>query len=124
MKKTDILKKTYEMYKNMFDKSSQAIYIFLDDQHKICNSKFLTLLGYKNAEEWAKVENSFTEAFVDEDSQHALVHAYQNAMENLVGSAIKVKWKTASNKKVETNVILVPIIVEGYLMALHFISEK
>ena len=35
--------------------SEQAIYIYLDDIHKVCNKKFASLLGYSSPEEWAKV---------------------------------------------------------------------
>jgi hypothetical protein len=33
--------------KQVLDKSGQAIYLYLDDSHKVCNKKFADMLGYK-----------------------------------------------------------------------------
>jgi hypothetical protein len=38
--------------------SKQPIYLHLDDNHKACNAKFTTLLGYKSSQEWGKVQGS------------------------------------------------------------------
>jgi PAS domain-containing protein len=108
--------------KEIFDSSNQAIYAFLDDAHKICNEKFASLLGYSSKEEWAGVQEAFPVAFVKEESRHALVEAYQNAMEHMAGATIKVTWKKKSGDTVDTTVILVPIAYKGQVFALHFIS--
>ena len=50
--------------KSILEDSQQAIYIYLDDIHKVCNEKFASLMGYGSPEEWAKVKESF-EAFVE-----------------------------------------------------------
>jgi PAS domain-containing protein len=103
--------------------SKQGIYLYLDDTHKLCNEKFASMLGYNSAEEWAKVEKPFTEAFVDAKSQHALVSAYQEAMNSKTGSCIDIAWRTQKGKRVKTQVILVPVSISGELLALHFITK-
>ena len=113
----------YKEFKSIFDNSSQAIYLYLDDSHKLCNKKFASLLGYNSPKEWAAVDYSFTGAFVDPKSQHALINAYSNAMGKSIGSAISVTWLKKDDKKVNTKVILVPVAYKGHLMALHFVSK-
>lgn len=113
----------YRQLKRVFDSSEQSIYIYADDINKVCNKKFASLLGYKSPEEWAKVDENFPSAFVADKSQHDLISAYQNAMEKMTASKLKVAWKTKSGKNVVTSVILVPIIYEGNAMALHFVSK-
>ena len=76
----DLIKEAREHLKAIFEGSTQSIYLFLDDDNKICNKKFATLLGYKSPEEWSSVKESFTREFVDEKSQDKLVSAYQKAM--------------------------------------------
>jgi PAS domain-containing protein len=110
-----------EQMKSILDSSQQAIYIYLDDIHKVCNAKFATLLGYRSPEEWAKVEDAFP-AFVDESSQAVLVNAYQQAMDKLIPANIKVTWKKKTGGTVATSVVLVPIAFDDHLFALHFIS--
>lgn len=108
----------------IFDSSSQAVYAFLDDDCRVCNQKFATLLGYSSPEEWFKVNvnGAFPDAFVDNSSQSALVNAYQNAMENMTAAAIKVTWKKKTGGTVDTNVVLVPVAYKNHLFALHFVS--
>ena len=103
--------------------SQQAIYIYLDDAHKACNENFARLLGYDSPKDWAAVHDSFTENFVDKKSQQSLVTAYKNAMEKLSGSSLEVNWKTKTGKSIRTQVILVPIVHNHHLFALHFISK-
>jgi PAS domain-containing protein len=107
--------------KIILDSSQQAVYIYLDNIHKVCNSKFATLLGYRSPEEWAKVEVAFEE-FVDRGSQEILVTAYNQAMEELIPSSIKVTWKKKTGGTVATSVMLIPIAYDDHLFALHFVS--
>ncbi len=113
----------YEQFKPLFDSSEQCMYIYLDDENKRCNEKFAKLLGYKSAEEWANVNASFPEVFVEEKSQNILIDAYQVAMEKGQASSIEVTWKKKGKGNIKTKVTLVPIIYDQHLMALHFISE-
>ena len=120
----ELINGLYEQLKPVLDNSQQAIYVYLDDIHKICNNKFATLLGYSSSEEWAKVTESFPDAFVDQQSQEVLVSTYQKAMEQIIGSEIDVTWKTKSGDRVNTNLIIVPIAYNGHLFALHFILNE
>ena len=119
----ELLKKLYEQLKPVFDSSGQSMYIYMDDTNKVCNKKFASLLKYASPEEWAKVKESFPPAFVDQGSQHTLIHAYQNAMENKEGSVANVIWKAKTGEKIKTRVILVPISFKDELFALHFIEK-
>ena len=111
-------------YREILDGSDQGVYIYLDDLHKLCNTRFATLLGYRSPDEWARVEGSFPDAFVAVESQEALIGAYQDALERSVGSTFPVVWKQQAGGSVKTTVILVPIAHGGHVMALHFVDEQ
>jgi len=113
----------HNQLKQIFDSSEQAIYLYLDDNHKVCNKKHASLLGYSSAAEWAKIENPL-EANVDKASQQTVVSAYRDAMEKMVGSRIDVKVKKKSGGTLKVSIIMVPAAYQGHLFALHFISEK
>jgi len=113
----------YSQLKQIFDSSEQAIYLYLDDNHKVCNKKFASLLGYSSPEEFAKIDN-ILEANVDKKSQPTLVSAYRAAMEKMVGSTISIKIKKNSGSTVDTTIIMVPVAYQGHLFALHFVSES
>jgi hypothetical protein len=118
----DLMGTLAQEYKELLTNSDQSIYIYLDDDHKICNKKFATLLGYETETDWEKTEGSFPELFVDEKSQEKLVSAYQDAMEKGIGSMNDIVWKKKDGKTVNSTVILVPIVFKGHLFALHFVS--
>ena len=103
--------------------SRQAIYLYLDDTHKLCNEKFASMLGYDSADEWSRVTKPFTEVFVQEKSRYPLVSAFQDAMESKTASTINVAWKKKAGGSINTQVILVPISIKGELLALHYITE-
>ncbi len=107
--------------KSILDSSQQAIYIYLDDIHKVCNAKYATLLGYRSPEEWAE-EVDPLQATVGQGSQETLVKAYNQAMEKLIPSTIQVTWKKKTGGTVGTTVVLVPIAYDDHLFALHFVS--
>jgi PAS domain-containing protein len=106
--------------KGILDSSQQAVYIYLDDIHKVCNGKYASLLGYRSPEEWAKDEN-LMEATVERSSQETLVTAYNQVMEKFIPANIKVTWKKKSGGTVVTSVVMVPIAYDDHFFALHFV---
>jgi PAS domain-containing protein len=108
--------------KSILDSSQQAVYIYLDDIHKVCNGKYASLLGFRSPEEWAKVEDPL-DATVEQSSQETLANAFNQAIEKLIPSNIKVTWKKKSGGTVATSVVLVPIAYDDHIFALHFVSE-
>lgn len=118
----DLIQSITKDYQDILENSSQGIYIFLDDMNKVCNKKFATLLGYKSEDEWAKINASFPDTFVDPESQETLISAFQNAMDKRIGSTNKIVWKKKDGGTLKSTVILVPVVHEDHLFALHFIS--
>ena len=108
--------------KPMLDASQQATYVYVCDEHKLCNQKFAAMLGYKSAQHWSADNVPFLDAFVAEGSENTLLSAYQNAMDHGVGSSSEVVWKKKTGGTVTTQVILVPLSYQGQRFALHFIS--
>lgn len=118
----DFLNGLKEQLQPILDESAQAVYVYMDDENKFCNGKFAALLGYPSADEWAKADGSFPELFVAEQSRGALIGAYRDAMEKMVGSTSRITWAKKDGGTVDSTVLLVPIAYEGHLFALHFIS--
>lgn len=118
----NLIEEISKEYKEILENSDQAVYIYLDDEHKVCNEKFASLLGYESPEKWAEVKENFPSAFVAEESQETLVNTYIDAMEKYTAAKIKVSWKKKTGDVVETEVILVPVSHSGHTFALHFVS--
>ena len=111
-----------EQMKPILEKSEQAIYIYLDDNHKVCNKKFADLLGYKSAKEWADTEAPLSD--VVEEDQQSVIDAYMNASEKMVASATEVRVKhIKTGKIVKTRMIIAPVGHAGHIFTAHFISK-
>jgi hypothetical protein len=113
----------HNQLKEIFHSSKQAIYLYLDDNHKVCNKKFAEMQGFNSPEEWAKVENPL-EVGVDKMSQDKVASAYRDAVEKFVASKIDVKLKKKTGDTFDASIIMVPVAYQGHMFALHFITEK
>ena len=118
----ELVKGITEQMKPVLEKSGQAIYIYLDDNHKVCNKKFADLLGYKSPKEWADAEAPLSD--VVEEDQQSVINAYMNASEKMVASAVEVRVKNIKTGKiVKTRMIIAPVGHAGHVFTAHFFSK-
>jgi hypothetical protein len=111
-----------EQFKPILEKSEQAIYIYLDDTHKVCNKKFATLLGYKSASDWASTAAPLAD--VIKADQDKVVAAYENASEKLVASSLDITLKKVKTKEIiKTRMIMAPTAYQGHNFVIHFLSK-
>ncbi len=117
-----LVKGITEQMKPVLEKSGQAIYLYLDDNHKVCNKKFADLLGYKSPKEWADAEAPLSDS-VEEDQQ-SVINAYMNASEKMAASAIEVRAKNVKTGKImKTRMIIAPVGHAGHVFTAHFFSK-
>ena len=118
----ELVKGLYDQMKIIFEKSEQPMYLYLDDNHKACNGKFATFLGYKSPQEWADVKESL-DPFVADKSKEIVSSAYWDAINKMIGSTVKVTWKKKDGGSINSTVILVPMVYNGHLFAIHFVTS-
>jgi len=118
----ELVKGITEQMKPVLDKSDQAIYLYLDDTHKVCNNKFANLLGYKSPKEWADAEAPLSD--VVEEDQKSVIKAYMNASEKILANSTEVRVKNIkTGKVVKTRMIIAPIGYAGHIFTAHFFSK-
>jgi hypothetical protein len=106
----------------ILEKSAQAIYIYLDDTHKVCNGRLADLLGYKSAQEWAATEAPLAD--VVEKDQQKVITAYENATEEMMASNIEITLKNIkTGNQIKAAMIVAPMIYDGHVFTLHFLSK-
>jgi len=99
----------------LLKESKRAIYIYLDDSHKVCNKKFADLLGYKSQRVWADAEAPFSDVL--EKDQKKVIDAYMNASEKGIASSIDVKMKNIKTEEIlKINMIVAPTIYQGIFL--------
>jgi PAS domain-containing protein len=117
-----LIKELAEQLEPVFSNSPQAIYLYLDDTHKICNQKFADMLGYSSIEEW--VSNEAAVGDVLEEDQQKVIEAYGDASENFKASTFTTTFVKKDGVQLKTKVIMVPFSYKGEVFVLHFISEE
>lgn len=117
----ELVKGLYEQMKPVLDKSEQPIYIYLDDNHKACNEKFSTLLGYKSPRDWAEVKG-FLEPFVAENSQKIVQDTFWDANNKMKATSVELTFKRKGGGTVNSTMIMVPITYSGHLFWVHYVT--
>ena len=117
-----LIKEVAEMLEPVLSNSPQAIYLYLDDTHKICNQKFADMLGYKSIAEWVANETPVDDVL--ESDQNKVIEAYGAASEKYEASSLSATVVKKDGTQVRTNVIMVPFTYKNEVFVLHFISEN
>jgi hypothetical protein len=119
----ELIKGITKEQKLILNKSPQAIYIYLDDNHKVCNKKFAELLGYNSPAEWTKMDAPLAD--VVEKDQQQVIDAYTNASENLIASKLEIRFKNVKTEKiVKVNLVIVPVMYSGHVFVMHFLEKS
>ena len=119
----ELIKGISKEQKLILDKSPQAIYIYFDDNHKVCNKKFADLLGYKSSAEWAKMDAPLAD--VVEKDQQMVIEAYGKASEKLIASKLDIRFKhVKTNKIIKASLVMVPIMFSGHVFVIHFLDRS
>jgi PAS domain-containing protein len=111
-----------KQFKTVLDDSPQGVYIYLDDEHKVCNQKFAAMLGYGSAKQWNEIDAPLAD--IVEEDQTAVVKAYTDASENLVASETEVRFKNVrTGRTTKARMIMAPVAFQGHTFVLHFLSK-
>ena len=108
--------------KPVFDQSPDGVYLWLDEQHKVCNEQLATMFGYDVAE-WQAVDD-FAAAFIAEESRSLYVWHYQHEVAELrypVSFRFRGRRKDGSTFDAETDMI--PLTYAGHVVAYHFVRQ-
>jgi PAS domain-containing protein len=116
-----LLSGLYNQMRKILDSSGQPVFIYLDDEQKVCNQRFADFLGYLSPQDWSKTPG-FLEVFVyDEASKNAFMTAYWSAINNMNASSVEINWRRKDNKKLKSTMIILPMTYEGHILSVHFI---
>lgn len=116
-----LLSGLYNQMRNILDSSGQPVFIYLDDNHKVCNQRFAEFLGYDSSQDWSKIPG-FLEVFVDDEaSKNAFMTAYWSAINNMNASSVQLTLRRKDNSKVKATMIILPMTYEGHILSVHFI---
>ncbi len=118
-----IVEELAEQYRTVLDASPDGVYLWLDDEHKVCNARLAKMFGYAYAAEWAAT-SSFLETFVAPEDRDCYAWNYQN---RVLAPAFPVTFRFRGRRKdgstfsAETDMI--PVAWKGHPVAYHFVRQ-
>ena len=116
----DATRELAEHLRPVFDASPDGVYVWLDEEHWICNERFAELLGYGSAEELNDTPH-LLQRWVHEDDQEVFSWSYWNRVRPMAFPTtfrFRGKRKDGSEVLVETDMI--PLSYGGHTFAYHF----
>lgn len=117
-----LLKELADQLEPVLSNSPQAIYLYLDDEHKTCNKKFADMLGYKSIEEWVNKETPLDDVL--ESDHNKVINAYMEASQKFKASTLNVTLVKKDGNQIEVDIIMTPISYKDEVFVLHFISAS
>jgi PAS domain-containing protein len=100
-----------EQFGAILDESPQAMFIYLDDYHKVCNRRFADMLGYSSPDEWARMPNPVSDTTTD--TRDDLKTAVMAAIQDKAASTFPVSWKTKYGRTISTKCVAAPGMYHG-----------
>ncbi len=104
----------------LFEACPDAVYIYIDDEHKICNQRLADLFGFSVAH--FKEMESFLDECVDQASIDLVVHTYMTHFEQETKPVrFEFTARRADGVAFPVTAFQIPIAHAGALMTLGFI---
>ena len=117
-----VLSELLKQFMPVFLNSPDGVYLYLDDNHKVCNKRMADMFGM-TVEEWSKAPN-FLEEFVAPQDREMIASNYQRhvgALTRPVTLRFNAVRKNGETFTAETEMI--PISWNGHPIAYHFVRE-
>jgi PAS domain S-box-containing protein len=116
-------KELAEHLRPLFESSPDGVYVWLDEEHWICNQRFAELLGYDSPDDLNDTPH-LLQRWVREEDQGQFSWSYWNRVQTLsFPTTLRFRGirKDGSEGRVETDMI--PLTFGGHTFAYHFVRN-
>ena len=119
----DATRELAEHLRPVFDSSPDGVYVWLDEEHWICNERFAELLGYGSAEELNDTPY-LLQRWVHEDDQELVSWSYWNRVQPMAfPTTIRFRGKRKDGSMVLVETDMIPLSYGGHTFAYHFVRN-
>jgi PAS domain S-box-containing protein len=118
----DLIAEIAEQFQPVLDSSTDGVYLWLDEERKVCNEKLASMYGV-SVEEWCNTQ-PFLESFVAPPDRELYAWFYQTRVATLAHPTtfrFRGRRKDGSTFAAETDMI--PISWRGHAVAYHFVRQ-
>jgi PAS domain S-box-containing protein len=116
-------KELAEHLQPLFDASTDGMYIWLDEEHWICNQRLADLLGYDSPDELNDTPN-FLQRMVHEDDQQHFSWNYWNRVQALAfPTTFRFRGTRKDGSAFQAETDMIPLTYGGHTFAYHFVRN-
>jgi PAS domain S-box-containing protein len=116
-------KELAEHLQPLFDASTDGMYVWLDEEHWICNQRFADLLGYDSPDELNDTPK-FLQRMVHEDDQQHFSWNYWNRVQALAfPTTFRFRGTRKDGSAFQAETDMIPFTYGGHTFAYHFVRN-
>jgi PAS domain S-box-containing protein len=114
-------KELAEHLQPLFDASPDGMYVWLDEEHWICNQRLATLFGYDSPDELTN-SPGFLQRMVHEDDQQHYSWNYWNRVQALTfPTTFRFRGTRKDGSAFAAETDMIPFTYGGHTFAYHFV---
>lgn len=115
------LRDVAEQLAPVFDGTSEGVYVFLDDRHKICNEALAKMWGFASPQEWANTPDFLNSFVVAEDRAKVSQSYHEHIHQKLTPTRLRFSVRRPDGRVVQCETDMIPLAYAGQLLAYHFV---
>ena len=116
-------KELAEHLRPIFESSPDGVYVWLDEEHWICNQRFAELLGYGSPDELNDTPY-LLQRWVHEDDQQLVSWSYWNRVQTRsFPTTLRFRGLRKDGTEVLVETEMIPLSYGGHTFAYHFVRN-
>ena len=116
-------KELAEHLRPLFESSPDGVYVWLDEEHWICNQRFAELLGYDSPYDLNDTPH-LLQRWVHEEDQGQFSWSYWNRVQTLsFPTTLRFRGIRRDGSEVPVETDMIPLTFGGHTFAYHFVRN-
>jgi PAS domain S-box-containing protein len=118
----EIIREVAEQFAPILENSPDGVYLWLDEDHMVCNERFAQMFG-ATAAEW-NARPPYFEDIIVEDDMSMYAWNFQNRVARLlVPAAFRFRGKRKDGTTFDAETDMIPVTLKGHVLAYHFVRR-
>jgi PAS domain S-box-containing protein len=107
----------------LFDASPDGVYVWLDEEHWVCNQRFAELLGYDSPEELNDTPKFLQRMVHEEDQQHFSWNYWNRVQALAFPTTFRFRGTRKDGSAFQAETDMIPFTYGGHTFAYHFVRH-
>jgi PAS domain S-box-containing protein len=114
-------KELAEHLRPLFDASPDGMYVWLDEEHWICNQRLAELFGFDSPDELNDTPNLLQRLVHEDDQQHFSWNYWNRVQALAFPTTFRFRGKRKDGSTFDAETDMIPLSFGGHTFAYHFV---